>query len=79
MVSISVTIFGHKMNNNTLKSFLSNVSQLTNQYEQLKQQMNKITEENRELKQDNYELLTQNSDAKIALHQIIDQLKEMQA
>jgi len=67
------------MNDATLQSFLSNVTQLTEQHEALKKAVSALHKENDLLKQENSALLNQNSDAKIALHQIINQLKEMQA
>ena len=67
------------MTNQLLQTFFTNVAQLTHEYAELKQYTCQLHNENKELKQSNNDLLVQNTDAKNALHQIIDQLKEMQA
>tara|TARA_B110000879_G_C11164782_1_gene510662 strand:- start:990 stop:1193 length:204 start_codon:yes stop_codon:yes gene_type:complete len=67
------------MTNQLLQTFLTNVTRLTHEYDQLKQYTCLLHDENKALKQSNNDLTIQNTDAKNALHQIIDQLKEIQA
>lgn len=67
------------MTNQLLENFFSNIKQLTQEYEQLKLYAYQLHNENIELKEKNTLLDQQHTEAKHALHQIIDQLKEMQA
>jgi hypothetical protein len=59
-----------------LQAFLANVEKLTLQYELLKQHALNLQDENQRLKQQNIELISKNADAKTAIHDIIDKLKE---
>lgn len=67
------------MTNPLLQTFFTNVTQLMQEHDRLKQYVCQLHDENKALKQSNNDLLIQNTDAKNTLHQIIDQLKEMQA
>ena len=64
------------MENDQLQTFLTNVEQLTQQYELLKQHAFKLHDENQTLRQHNCELQSKNANAKSAIHDIIDRLKE---
>lgn len=66
------------MTNQLLEKFFSNVNQLSDEYEQLKLYAYQLHNENVALKESNQALTQQNNEAKQTLHQIIDQLKELQ-
>lgn len=67
------------MENTRLNELFSNIEQLTQQHELLKQYAQKLDDENRFLKKQNNELMSKNANAKSAIHAIIDKLKEEQA
>ena len=62
-----------------LQALFSNIEQLTTQYELLKQHALKVDNENQSLKQENIHLAKQHTEAKLALQQIMEQLKGLQA
>jgi len=66
------------MTNQLLENFFSNVAKLSDEYEQLKLYACQLHDENLALKESNQALTQQNNEAKQTLHQIIEQLKELQ-
>jgi regulator of replication initiation timing len=62
-----------------VQSFLNNIESLTTQYELLKQHALKLDNENKNLKQENNHLAHQHNEAKLALQQIMEQFKGLQA